>query len=158
MCLMSCLTEVQPLVTVKSKFVVDPKSKSIFLLFHGKQKIRAKALNPSFLRYFLLYLSLSLICVLKYILFIYLMQCFLNNLSQCVCSVIQSCPTPCDPMDCRLPGSSVHGIYSGKNTGVCCHFLLQRIFLTQGSNLHLLHWQADSLPLSYLGNPVYVSR
>ena len=37
-----------------------------------------------------------------------------------------------------------------KNTGVGCHFLLQRIFLTQGSNsllLHLLHWQMDSLPL-----------
>ena len=23
---------------------------------------------------------------------------------------LQSCPTPCDPMDCSLPGSSVHGI------------------------------------------------
>ena len=29
----------------------------------------------------------------------------------------------------------------GKNTGVGCHFLLQGIFLDQGSNLHLLHWQ-----------------
>ena len=27
----------------------------------------------------------------------------------------------------------------GKNTGVGCHFLLQEIFLTQGSNLGLLH-------------------
>ena len=27
----------------------------------------------------------------------------------------------------------------GKNTGGGCHFLLQRIFLTQGSNLGLLH-------------------
>ena len=27
----------------------------------------------------------------------------------------------------------------GKNTGVGCHFLLQRIFLTQGSNLCLRH-------------------
>jgi len=27
----------------------------------------------------------------------------------------------------------------GKNTGVGCHFLLQGIFPTQGSNLHLLH-------------------
>ena len=27
----------------------------------------------------------------------------------------------------------------GKNTGMGCHFLLQRIFLTQGSNLGLLH-------------------
>ena len=24
--------------------------------------------------------------------------------------VAQSCPTLCDPMDCSLPGSSVHGI------------------------------------------------
>ena len=39
----------------------------------------------------------------------------------------------------------------GKNTGVGCHFLLQGIFLTQRSNLHLLHllhWQVDSLPLA----------
>ena len=27
-----------------------------------------------------------------------------------VCSVTQSCPTICDPMDCSPPGSSVHGI------------------------------------------------
>ena len=44
----------------------------------------------------------------------------------------------------------------GKNTEVSCHFLLQEIFLSQGSNphlLHLLHWQADSLPLEPLGKP-----
>ena len=29
--------------------------------------------------------------------------------------------------------------FPGKNTGVGCHFLLWEIFLTQGSNLHLLH-------------------
>ena len=28
----------------------------------------------------------------------------------CVCSVVQSCPTVCSPMDCSPPGSSVHGI------------------------------------------------
>ena len=42
----------------------------------------------------------------------------------------------------------------GKNTGVGCHFLLQGIFPTQGSNLHLLrllHRQTDSLPLGHLG-------
>ena len=31
-----------------------------------------------------------------------------------------------------------------KNTGMGCHFRLQGIFLTQGSNQHLQHWQADS--------------
>ena len=46
----------------------------------------------------------------------------------------------------------------GKNTGVGYHFLFQGIFLTQGSNpclLHLLHWQADSLPLFHLENPCH---
>ena len=42
----------------------------------------------------------------------------------------------------------------GKNTRVGCHFLFQGIFLTQGLNLCLLHWQADSLPLSCLGSPL----
>ena len=36
-----------------------------------------------------------------------------------------------------------------------CHFLLQGIFPTQGSNPHLLHWQADSLPLNHLGNHIH---
>ena len=30
-----------------------------------------------------------------------------------------------------------------------CHFLLQGIFPNQGSNLRLLPWQVDSLPLSH---------
>jgi len=34
-----------------------------------------------------------------------------------------------------------------------CHFLLQGIFLTQGLNPCLLHWQVDSLPLSHQGSP-----
>ena len=31
----------------------------------------------------------------------------------CVCFA-QSCPTLCDPMDCSLPGFSVHGILQGR--------------------------------------------
>ena len=51
---------------------------------------------------------------------------------------------------CSPPGFSAHEYFPGKNTGVGCHFLLQGIFPTQGSNMRLLclpHWQADSLPL-----------
>ena len=29
-------------------------------------------------------------------------------------TVAQSCPTLCDPMDCSLPGSSVHGIFQAR--------------------------------------------
>ena len=35
-------------------------------------------------------------------------------------------------------------------TGVGSHFLLQGVFLDQGLNLCLLHWQAGFLPLSHL--------
>ena len=47
--------------------------------------------------------------------------------------------------------------FPGKNTGVGCHLLLQRVFLAQGLNpcfLLLLHWQAGSLPLVPPGKPV----
>ena len=46
--------------------------------------------------------------------------------------------------------------FPSKNTGVGCHFLLQGLFLIKGLNpclLHLLQWQADSLPLCHLGIP-----
>ena len=34
------------------------------------------------------------------------------NIPKCVvCVLSQSCPTVCDPLDCRPPGSSVHGVF-----------------------------------------------
>ena len=65
--------------------------------------------------------------------------------------VSQSCPTLCDPMDCSPPGSSVHGILQAR--------ILEWITMpsSRGSSwprdrthvlLHLLHWQAGSLPLA----------
>ena len=63
----------------------------------------------------------------------------------------QSCPTPCDPMAFSPPGSSLSGIFPGKNTGVVCHFLLQGIFPTQGSNPGLPHSRQTLYPLSRQG-------
>ena len=65
--------------------------------------------------------------------------------------VAQSCPTLCNPMYCSLPRSSIHGM----NTGVGCHFLLQRIFPTQGSNLGLLHCRQTLYRLSHQGSLLY---
>ena len=50
----------------------------------------------------------------------------------------QLCPTLCSPMNYSLPGSSVHGIFPGKNTGAGCHFLKhhKRKFLS-GQHHHL---------------------
>ena len=69
-----------------------------------------------------------------------------------VCLVAKSCLTLCNLTDYSLLGSSVHGDFPGRNTGVGCHFLLQGIFPTQGLNMSLLCWQAD-LPLSQLRSP-----
>ena len=65
----------------------------------------------------------------------------------CVCSVVQSCPTLCNPMDYSLPGSSVHD----GNTPMGRYFLLQGIFPTQGSNPRLLYCSLILYPLSHLG-------
>ena len=57
-----------------------------------------------------------------------------------VCAqLLQSCPTLCHPINCYPQGSSVSGVSPGKNTGMACHFLLQGIFPTQGTNQRLLH-------------------
>ena len=64
------------------------------------------------------------------------------------------CLTQSDPLDCSLPGSSIHGIDSpGKSTGVGSHALLQGIFPTQGWNLGLQHCKQVLYHLSHLGSP-----
>ena len=63
-------------------------------------------------------------------------------ISLCVCSVMS------DPLQAHglysPPGASIHGILQARILELSCHFLLQGIFLTQGSKrrlLSLLHWQ-----------------
>ena len=41
-------------------------------------------------------------------------QSILHTDSLCACLLVQSCPTLCNPMDCSLSGSSVHGILQAK--------------------------------------------
>ena len=43
--------------------------------------------------------------------------------------------------------------FPGKKTGVGCHFLLQGILATQGSNLGLLHCRQTLYHLSHQGSP-----
>ena len=52
--------------------------------------------------------------------------------------VPQWCLTLCDPVDCRLPGSSVHGILQARILEWGALFFIQEIFLTQRSNPGLL--------------------
>ena len=70
------------------------------------------------------------------------------------CVLSHSVVQLCNPMDCSLPGSSVHGDSPGKNTGVGCHALLQGISPTQGSNPDLPHWRWILYCLSHQGSSV----
>ena len=66
--------------------------------------------------------------------------------------IAQLCPTLRNPLDCSLPGSSVHGIFPGKSTGVGCHFLLQGIVPTQGPNPGLPYCRQKLYCLSHQGS------
>ena len=65
----------------------------------------------------------------------------------CCCLVYKSYPILLEPHGLQLTRLLCLWDSPGKNTGMGCHFLLQQIFPTQGSNL--LHWQVDSSPLSH---------
>ena len=71
-----------------------------------------------------------------------------------VCLVAQLCPTLCGPMDCRPSGSSARRIFSGKNTGVGCHALLQEIFPTQRSKPGHLHCRQILYHQIHQGSPL----
>ena len=73
----------------------------------------------------------------------------------CVCVFAQLSPTACNAMDEARQAPLSMG-FPGKSTGVGCHFLLQGIFQTQGSNLSLLcclHCRWILYLLSHWGSP-----
>ena len=82
---------------------------------------------------FLIFLKRKRYCTISYI--------------ECCCLVTKSCPTLLlhykQTTDRQAPLSMES---PGRNTGVGCHFLLQGIFSTEGSNAYVLHWKVDSLP------------
>ena len=70
----------------------------------------------------------------------------------CVISRVSPVPALCDPLDCSPPGSSVHGL---SQAGIlewvatsCSRRSSRPKDQTHVSSVHLLHWLADSLPLS----------
>ena len=88
------------------------RRKLFFLLSSLGQKLRREALlaeQCQRCRHIMGYYSMTCVCVCV-----------------CVCeySGFQSCPTLCDLMDWSSPGSSCPWNFSGKDTGMGCHFPL----------------------------------
>ena len=72
----------------------------------------------------------------------------------CICAKSLSCVwLLCSPMDCSLPDSSVHGTFQARILEWVAITSSRGSSLTQGLNLHLLNWQADSWSWSHLGSP-----
>ena len=61
------------------------------------------------------------------------------------CLAARLCPTLCDPLDCNLPGSSVHGLAQAR--------ILEWDLPAPRFELASPALQADSLSLSHLGSP-----
>ena len=53
---------------------------------------------------------------------------FIRHASDCACSVTQSCPTLCNPMDCVAHQASLSMRFPRQKYWVGCHFLLQGIY------------------------------
>ena len=64
--------------------------------------------------------------------------------------VAQSCPTLCDPIDCRPSDSTIHEIFQAR--------ILEwvAVSFSRGS-YQSRDWQAEALPLSHLGSPIDMS-
>ena len=93
------------------------------------------------------------VCVLFYLLLLFtLIRWNWNILSDDLTARSSKEPDPSCPVVCDSLTS--HGLQlPGKSTGVGCHFLLQRIFPTQGSNPGLPHCRQMLYPLSRQGSP-----
>ena len=72
--------------------------------------------------------------------------------------VVQSCPTLCDPMDCKPARLLCPWDSPGKNTGVGCHALLQGGLPHPGMEPLSPALQADSLPSEPPGKLIKVQR
>ena len=104
-------------------------------------------------------MGLLLVSVLFHVtVFLFLCQ-FPTVLICCCCLVTKSRLTLLQPHGVQPTRFLCPWDFPGKSTGVGCHFLLQGIFLTQGSNPCvpcLLCWQVDSWALHHLWASVCV--
>ena len=78
-------------------------------------------------------------------------RCWLSSLYMAAATSLQ-CPTLCDPMDCSLPGSSVHGIFQARVlewVAIAFSFIYGSVYVNSKLLLH-------PLSLFLLGNHKFV--
>ena len=68
----------------------------------------------------------------------------MTSFTFCMCVYAQLSLTLCDPTDCSLPGSNVHGVLQARILKWVAILFSREVFPTQGWNLGLLHWEVNS--------------
>ena len=68
--------------------------------------------------------------------------------------VAQLCPTLCDPMNCSLPGSCIHGILQARILEQVAMPSSRGIFPTQGQNSDLMRCRQILYCMSHKGSPL----
>ena len=104
----------------------NPKRHTVGLMY-GRDRYPGLLIPSLALRYLLILLHLT---CFKWLRIIFMTLSYFPF--YCVCSVPQSCPTLCDPIDYSPARLLCLWNFPSKNTGVGCHFFLQGIFQTQG--------------------------
>ena len=96
---------------------------------------------------------------------IYIKKIFFKNIAfhsiVCVGVHAQTCLTLCNSLNCSQPGSSVLWILQPRRLEWIAIFFSRGFSQPRDQiwvSFCLPHWQAHSLPLSHLGNPVWVGR
>ena len=155
-------------VRSKSRFTVLYVSAHLFQHYLWKRlsSFHCIAFNPFFSEINLLWylLRTDFAACLSFFFFKYIHSC--RSEWKVKVLVTQSCLTLCESMDLACQWN-----FPGKSSEVGIHFLLQGIFLTQGSNpqlLHLLHckeilynvshqghWVNSSIDCSLCSNPIF---
>ena len=72
-------------------------------------------------------------------------MCYLKFISSwvyCCYLVVQLCPTLCDPMDCSLPGSSVHGISQAR--------ILEWVAISLDVSFPFISWYNELKPVGHI--------
>ena len=83
----------------------------------------------------------------------------MSDSNSALCQVAQSCPTLCNPVDCSLPGSPVHGILQVRILEwVAISFSRGSSPLRDQTFICLLRWQVGSFPLVPPGKPSGAGR
>ena len=103
------------IVLIAKEYSERRREHTLFIMLAHKSKQCSWARRPAFkfTRYHFL-VGLVVFLILRCMSYLYILENNPLSVTESESDVSQSHPTLCDPMDCNLPGSSIHGIFQAR--------------------------------------------